>query len=200
MAVAVLRDNGKDVDATAVKVFLLIELSKFEDTLAFLGTQLDGGAAHSFEKVGRVALSCLACTAGCRCFLRLTPVSLYRHTACTGLGDFRRCVTQSAAADMHAHALSASAWPALHTCALLRSLCRFKMSDSHVSDVLKGTVQAMEAAAAIPDNQAAAKLQLQAQLHYRLSQYSAAIRVYEQLGASHKVGCIQMYLLCSDHT
>ena len=50
-----------------------------------------------------------------------------------------------------------------------------------------GVLQALQAAAGIADRQSAAKLQLQAQVHYRLSQYGTAIQLYEQLAASHKV-------------
>ena len=52
---AVLKDDGSDEDAAAVKVFLLVELSKFEDALTFLGTLPDGGSRYSFEKVLNLA-------------------------------------------------------------------------------------------------------------------------------------------------
>ena len=52
---AVLKDNSSDEDAAAVKVFLLVELSKFEDALTFIGTLPDGGSRYSFEKVPNFA-------------------------------------------------------------------------------------------------------------------------------------------------
>ena len=53
---AVLKDDGSDEDAAAVKVFLLMELSKFEDALTVLGTLPDDeGSRYSFEKVLDIA-------------------------------------------------------------------------------------------------------------------------------------------------